>query len=306
VRRITRARYGHRPLVPEDHRQRSSCPLCGSVSREHLFVKDGWPIARCAECTLVYVDAELDRPALEAIYGRDYYQGAVFADYLGERDVRIESARSRVTQIARLAPGGNLLDIGCAAGFFLHAAAERYDVAGVEVSAFASRYAREEFGLRVQTGDIFDASFSDAQFHVVTLWDVVEHLVDPRAVLAEVARVMLSDGLLVLTTGDVEGSLATRDLEYWNLMTPPAHLSFFSRRTIERLLNDAGFEVRRLVADGIISSRPRLSSTGARATLGAFGLGNVMTVFARRTSRPRRRTALARVPVALRRRTGRA
>ena len=202
-----------------------------------------------------------------------------------------------MAHLARLAPGGALLDLGCAAGFFLTAAAERYAVTGVEVSAFASQHARDEFGLRVFTGEIFDAPLADGEFDVVTLWDVIEHVAEPAAVLTEVARVTKPGGLVVMTTGDVSGPLAVRDLERWNLMTPPAHLAFFSPRTIERLLNDSGFELVRHVADGIVSTRPRLNAPLAQTAAGMLGVGNVMTLYARRTARPRRRRVRARLPL---------
>jgi SAM-dependent methyltransferase len=275
-----------------------ACPVCGESRRERLFVKDDWPIARCPACSLVYVDAVLDRDALDALYGRDYFEGDTFAHYLAERDVRVGSARGRVQHLSAIVPGGRLLDVGCAAGFFLEAAAECYAVTGVEISAYASEYARETLGHRVFTGEIFDAPLREGEFDVVTLWDVVEHLADPRSVLAEIARVTRPGGLLALTTGNVEGPLARRDLEHWDLMFPPGHLSFFSPRTVERLLNDAGFEIRRLVADGRVSARPRLTGRLPQLAAGTVGAGNVMTVFARRTSRPRSRPVRARLPKA--------
>jgi SAM-dependent methyltransferase len=283
-----------------EHEPRTGCPVCGEAGREPLFVKDGWPIARCSGCSLVYVDAAVDRETLDAIYGPDYYQGDVFADYLGEHEIRLESGHARARRLAAQVPGGRLLDLGCAAGFFLHAASERYDVTGVEVSAFAAEHARKEFGLRVFTGEIFDAPLEDDEFDVVTMWDVVEHLSDPAEVLREVARVTRPGGLLVLTTGDVEGPLAARDLERWDLMCPPAHLLFFSPRTIELLLSRSGFELTRVIGDGRISSRPRLTGPRFQAAVGALGFGNVMTVFAHRTSTPQRHPLLARVPRPLR------
>jgi SAM-dependent methyltransferase len=244
----------------------------------------------------VYVDAGVDRAALDQIYSRDYYEGDVFDDYLGERDARLAGGRTRAAHLATLVPRGRLLDIGCAAGYFLHAASAHYDVTGVEVSAFAAQHARDEFGHRVFTGEIFDAPLADAEFDVVTMWDVVEHLAEPRAVLGEVARVMRTGGLLALTTGDVEGPLASRDLERWDLMCPPAHLLFFAPRTIERLLNDAGFEMIRILADGRVSTRPRLAGPRVQRVLGTLGVGNVMTILAVRSPQPRRRPLAARIP----------
>ena len=262
-------------------------------------MKDSWPVVRCSGCTLVYVDATLDRAALEDLYGRDYYEGAVFDDYLGERELRLASARGRVRQLMSVAPSGRLLDVGCAAGYFLHAASERYDVTGVEVSAFAAAYARREFGAHVFTGEIFDAPLEDDQFDLVTMWDVLEHVTDPGRVLGEIARVTRPDGLLVITTGNVDGPLARRDLEGWNLMTPPAHLTFFSPRTIEPLLVRSGFQVERLVADGFVSTRPRLVHSRVRAVIGTLGVGNVMTVFARRVDDPQPRRLVARLPAGI-------
>lgn len=280
---------------------RGACPVCREARREHLFEKDGWPVARCARCGLVYVDAMLDRPALDTLYGRDYYEGEAFADYIGERELRAASARRKVAELARLVPCGSLLDVGCAAGFFLQAASERYDVTGVEISEFAARYAREQLGQRVFTGEIFDAPLEDESFDAVTLWDVVEHLADPLATVAEIARVTRKGGVLALSTGNVEGSLARRGLPGWDLMFPPGHLSFFSPRTLEHLLNRAGFQLRRLVADGRFSHRPRLAGARARAAAGSFGIGNVMTAFAVRVDSPRRRSLVARIPEPARR-----
>ena len=111
-------------MVAVAHESLTGCPACGEAARETLFTKDGWPVARCAACSLVYVDAHLDRAALDAIYGRDYFEGDAFADYLGERDDRLIGARDRARLLADVVPGGRLLDIGCAAGFFLEAASQ--------------------------------------------------------------------------------------------------------------------------------------------------------------------------------------
>ena len=148
-------------------------------------------------------------------------------------------------------------------------------------------------------GEIFDAPLVDEEFDVVTMWDVLEHVRDPRATLDEVARVTRTGGFLVLSTGNVEGPLARRDLEHWDLMFPPGHLTFFSPQSLEPLLNRAGFELDRIVGDGRVSRRAGLTRPYSVAAAGAIGLGNVITVTARRVraaERPRRRLLKARVP----------
>jgi SAM-dependent methyltransferase len=251
-----------------------------------LFVKDGFPIARCTACRLVYVDAQIDQVELQSRYGADYYGGGVFHDYLGEREERIAAGRRYSETLARMQPSGRLLDVGCAAGFFLEAAASRWDVTGVELSPFAADYARREFGHRVLTGDIADVGLPDRSFEVVTLWNTIEHMADPRSAIGHVARVAAPDALVVLTTGDVGGPLARRTRQDWNLMTPPEHLSFFDPQTITCLLTGAGLEVRRIVHDGIVTTTGPLAAPIARTVASVAGLGNVMTVYARRCARP--------------------
>jgi 2-polyprenyl-3-methyl-5-hydroxy-6-metoxy-1,4-benzoquinol methylase len=261
---------------------RVACPLCAERTRTRLFEKHGCPVARCPSCHLVYVDAEFGREDVEGLYGEDYYTGDAFHDYLGERAERVAGGRLHAGVLAGVQPGGRLLDVGCAAGFFLEAASAWYDVTGIEVSAFAADYARRELGHRVHTGDIVDVDLGGELFDVVTLWNTIEHVFDPVRVLGEVARHTRPGGLLVLSTGDVSGPLARRDLPGWNLMTPPEHLFFFSPRTIARLLQGAGFEARRFTFDGIVAERGPASRPLARSVAVVAGLGNVMTVYARR------------------------
>jgi SAM-dependent methyltransferase len=261
------------------------CLLCGVGDPAQLFDKDGYPIVRCRSCGLIQVGDELDRDQLEQIYGEAYFTDEVFHDYLSERDIRVASGAVAARALARLVPGGRLLDVGCAAGFFLEAASALYDVTGVEISVFASEYARTELGLRVVTGDITEVELGD-MFDVVTLWNTIEHMADPRGALEKIASLTRPGALLALSTGDVTGPLARRDLRNWNLMSPPYHLSFFSPRTLDLLLAQTGFRLRRIVYDGLVAERGPLARRPAQLLAAALGLGNVMTVYAIRAGAP--------------------
>lgn len=257
-----------------------TCGLCGGTSLERLFEKDGYTIARCRDCQLIQVAPRPTENELLELYDEDYYASDVFHDYLGEREARIESGSRAAGALARIVPGGKLLDVGCAAGFFLHAASEHYDVTGVELSAFAADYARNEFGLRVLTGEIQSVPLQGERFDVITMWNTVEHLGDPLGSLKSVATLARPGSLLVISTGDAESRLARRGLSRWNLMTPPHHLFFFTRPTIDDLLARTGFRLRRFVYDGIFAEEGPLATPRARQAAALAGLGNVMTVYA--------------------------
>lgn len=272
-------------------RQRDQCSLCGGTTLRRLFEKDGYPICRCSSCGLVQVGSSLSHAELEQIYDEAYFSSEVFHDYIAERQVRVEAGRAAVRTLVRLVPSGRLLDVGCAAGFFLEAASPHYEVTGVELSPYASAYAREELGLRVYTGDITAGSLEGEQFDVVTVWNTVEHMANPLEAFEAIAKVSRPGALLVLSTGDASGPLARRDLEGWNLMTPPYHLFFFSPKTIDLLLAKTGFALRRIVYDGAIATRGPLASRVGCLLGTVAGLGNVMTVYAVRDTGPRGATS---------------
>jgi SAM-dependent methyltransferase len=257
--------------------RRTSCALCGAAEREHLLDKDGYPIARCRSCGLVQVDVELGRDELEAIYGEDFFtEEELFHDYVAQRDIRLESGAKLAGVLAGLVPGGRLLDVGSAAGFFLEAASRHYEVTGVEFSPFAADYARKQFGHRVLTGDVTEVDLAGEQFDVVTMWATIEHMADPQAAVQAVASLTRPGGLFVLSTGDVTSPLARRDLHGWNLMLPPYHLFFFSPQTIDLVL----------LYDGVVSESGPLATVRGRSVATALGLGNVMTVYASREPGP--------------------
>ncbi|MFM2118886.1 MAG: hypothetical protein RL722_354 [Pseudomonadota bacterium] len=233
------------------------CNACGAAAPRELFQRDGFHIVECRDCALTYVGEDPATIDFNALYDESYYTGGqegVFADYVGQAPARRAAARRRLSPIwglGRLKSGGRLLDVGCAAGFFLVEAQARYEVSGVELSDYSSRFAREQFGLDVTTGTLQEAAFEPALFDLVTLWDVIEHVADPLAVLTEVARVLAPGGKVVLTTGDIGSRYARARGADWHLLTPPWHLYFFSRATLTGLAARAGLKVDGVSAQGV-------------------------------------------------------
>lgn len=235
-----------------------ACPVCGGVKAEPRFRKEGYDLVRCRDCGLLYVGQDPAGIDFDALYGQSYYTGGndqVFADYTGQQAARRAHARRKLWVLRHLAPRiarqGRLLDVGCAAGFFLAEAQAHYQVQGVELSAWSSAYARERLGLPVVTGTLQQAALPASYFDVVTLWDVIEHVADPVPLLAEVARVLRPDGRLVLSTGDWGSAYAQARGEHWHLLTPPWHLSFFDRATLTRAASAAGLRVVAWRSEGV-------------------------------------------------------
>jgi SAM-dependent methyltransferase len=153
----------------------------------------------------------------------------------------------KLDDLERLAPRGRLLDVGCGAGFFLEAARARgYEVAGVDLSPVPARYAREQYGLDVTIGSLYDYPAPDGSFDIVTIFQTIEHDPDIPRLCRRLHGLLRPGGLLMVTTPAADGFVARVMGRRWFGYRNVEHVSFFTRPSLRRALEDAGFAIERL------------------------------------------------------------
>ena len=260
-----------------------ACVVCGHAHARLQFPKDGYSMVACQACGALYVGEDPAAIDFDALYGQAYYTGgsdAVFADYVGQEAARRAHARRKLAVLRHLPPRiprhGRLLDVGCAAGFFLTEARAHYEVQGVELSTWSSAYARDRLHLPVFTGTLQDAHLPADHFDVVTLWDVIEHVPEPVPVLAAAARVLKPGGRLVLSTGDWGSAYAQARGADWHLMTPPWHLTMFSRASLQAAAERAGLRVVAWRSEGVAGDGPLWRNKAALLASRLLGLGDIV------------------------------
>jgi 2-polyprenyl-3-methyl-5-hydroxy-6-metoxy-1,4-benzoquinol methylase len=200
-------------------------------------------VVGCA-CGLVrtLLPADFD-PA--SIYTEAYFQGGQrdgYADYHASGDELRHEFRRIVATVREHAPGGKLVELGCALGFFLDEAAPYFEISGIEISDHA-RTACQARGLDVVREATPEFLATRGPFDVAVMLDVLEHMPDPGAILDRLHAAMRPNAQLVVTTGDFGSLLARAMGRRWRLMTPPQHLWFFSAETVTRFLARHGFRV---------------------------------------------------------------
>lgn len=269
------------------------CLACGGralrpMAMAYLHRDRRYPLVECRACGMRFLDPRPTGEALAVLYDAAYFEsefrcGRSAAPSFDEGAFRGESA-GLLDAFAALGARGRLLDVGCATGWLLEHARERgWQAQGVEVSPAAAAHARAR-GLEVFEGDLAAARFPDAHFGLVFMGDVLEHVPDCRAVVAEVARILAPGGWLYLrgpiTTHSLARSLAlavSRALgRTLTLHEAPYHLWEFTPRSLTRLVEGAGLEVRSLRQSKIPPGRTRgRKSALERAAMAAIDAINL-------------------------------
>jgi 2-polyprenyl-3-methyl-5-hydroxy-6-metoxy-1,4-benzoquinol methylase len=243
----------------------TTCAYCGTLGQfQHDNLKDRvfgapgtWSIRRCHRCYLAWADPQ---PILEDI-GKLYTTYFTHEEAVARPDAQISSPKKRAIKrlasyllpwrkkalladgryLAHLNPG-RLLDVGCGTGNFLAGmAALGWEATGVEFDDGALRTARQHKGIMVYPGSVEEQGFSDNSFDAITLSNVIEHVPDPAATLAELKRILAPGGRLVLITPNIN-SLGHRIFgRCWRGLEPPRHLFLFNPLTLEGFAKRAGF-----------------------------------------------------------------
>jgi 2-polyprenyl-3-methyl-5-hydroxy-6-metoxy-1,4-benzoquinol methylase len=246
------AREPVRALAPVPDR----CVLCGDSrlslrfpARGEMAQLDGgaWrctsfghrhhpPIYGCEDCGLLF---QWPMPSDEALH--EAYTGVVDPLYMSERENRILTFRNVIRTLGP-GTGRRLLDVGAYCGYFLEVAREHgFRAEGLELSRWAASHARAQ-GFTVHSTPLESLANTAERYEVLTLWDVVEHLPDPREELAAARMLLLPGGRLYLSTIDT-GSLVARLLGARWPWLMDMHLVYFDRPTMSALLEEAGFRV---------------------------------------------------------------
>jgi 2-polyprenyl-3-methyl-5-hydroxy-6-metoxy-1,4-benzoquinol methylase len=191
---------------------------------------------KCKNCHLIYMN-----PMEKVSNTNEYYFKAKNTHGPTIRESYLKTAESQVRLIQKHATGRNLLDVGCAQGFFLYNASRAgYAAKGIEISQDAAEYGIREFDLDIEARPFEELQFPENHFDVVTLWQVLEHVPYPLTVLKEVHRILKPQGLLAVSTPNIEGIPAKiLRRKWWDIKR--LHINQFSTRTLADILENAGF-----------------------------------------------------------------
>lgn len=253
------------PLEENKYKKMDSrCPLCDGDTFNKLYSIQGHDdflaeLYRCTDCCVVFMNPMPTDEYLASFYNSVYYSkqhrqkmgwdvdlNNVSIGVLQANEKRMDLVEKFLDSSLRY-PKGRLLDVGCSTGIFLFEAKQRYwDVQGIEISDQAASRGRINYGLNVITGELTENAFEADVFDVVTAWDVLEHIPNPKEFMGCVKKILKPGGLFVLNTPNVSSTIGYFQGDTWRHLDPPLHVVLYDHISIGILLKMYGFEILRI------------------------------------------------------------
>ena len=257
----------------------SDCQLCGGSSFSRIvhvpFANfssniQEYEILQCANCGLstmhpfpTYSDIEelYIKEGVFSVQRPNPYQGILSFRFLEPLYQKYGTdLRFIAKQCSSLAPKKKkVLDIGCSIGRLLNAfrlvdpRMEILNLTGIDIDPNAKHNAIPYIKDRIIIDDFLKHEF-EHKFDVVTMRFVIEHLLDFKAYLAKAIQILNPEGILFISTPDIESAQAKLLQDKWKLINDPAqkigHLRWFNRKSIEFLARKYRLRIERCINRG--------------------------------------------------------
>lgn len=230
-------------------RAKVRCEQCGGLALEAFAISDlnrgvstvPFTYMKCTNCECLFVSSrptDLDRYYPEAYYTLPSSRAELAAWAAGER-YKLEIVRRYVDR-------GRLVDVGPGSGGFCVLAQDAgFDVSAIEVDPRASQFLERVVGVEVvQSRDEAAAMALLAPADVITMWHVIEHLVDPWEMLSAAASALRPGGVLVIATPNPRSAQFRLTGKYWAHVDAPRHLWLIPMRVLVARAKRIGLIVR--------------------------------------------------------------
>jgi 2-polyprenyl-3-methyl-5-hydroxy-6-metoxy-1,4-benzoquinol methylase len=221
----------------------TDCPFCGSKRFRTRIRAKQKEIRVCDDCGL---GCRVPRTSEDEI--REYYRTAYYAGHnLVFDEKRREVFRKDFDVIAAGMKPGRVLDIGCGMGHFLAFAREKgWQGTGIEPGEYAVHAAREQFGLDVRAATVEELARNGERFDLITLWNVLDHLLEPHSVVIQAAAALAPGGRLAVRSQNYAVRVFLHrvgmgfNIEFMKRNFGMYHESVFTVRGFRRIMHDAG------------------------------------------------------------------
>lgn len=211
--------------------------FCNYLEKERITY------SKCLQCGLIFKKTIIETKEIQKTYNDKNY----FSSYLENYKEFVKVFDQMLNLIEKHKTPGRILDIGCGVGLLLYLAKKRgWEASGIEISKFASNFAKNKLKLNVINSDNLD-TFQDNFFDVIVVNHVLEHIENPLVILRQIKKKLNINGILFIGVPNIEGLFPRFQKENWPSLQPLAHIYQFSPKTLKLLLQKIRFEPIRII-----------------------------------------------------------
>ena len=233
-----------------------NCPLCNSghfhnkvITKDHSVSGESFAIVECDKCKFNFTNPRPSEEEINSFYESENYISHSNSNRsildLAYKTVRHFTLKSKVRLINKLSTKKTILDYGCGTGNFLKECQKNgWQITGVEPNQKANEFASKLTGQDIQK-DL--SSFSDeSQFHIITLWHVLEHIHDLNETIQKLRKLLKKKGYLIIALPNHNSWDAEHYGEYWAGYDVPRHLYHFDTDTMKTFANKHNLKIRHI------------------------------------------------------------
>jgi len=246
------AEYGK---IPEDLLITRKCPTCQNSRFTKELAKDHLTLVRCKKCDLVYTNPIFDEGHYKETYRSSEYQEIV--KDLGEssHEYRLERfGNERISIMKNLLPSGKVikyLDIGCSTGFVVEAAVKSgWKATGIDLNPSAIEFGLSR-GLDLINCSLEDTTFPRNSFDAISLFDVIEHVTNPRDILRQATDLLKPGGIVFLYVPNYDSASRILMGREAHFIWPTHHLNYYTPKTISDLIESEDLKINYLATEGL-------------------------------------------------------
>lgn len=236
----------------EYNKETNECIICRDKSYKYRTFDEyslvPYSMFKCESCGHGMVLPQASKTDLIKYYNKGYFKSESpkdkgYGDYKNDRDNFIKTFNRRLKRVKPYIPNsGKIIEIGCAYGYFLEVIKDKYDYIGIDIVPFAKDNINLETS-KVMCRDLMECNFDKGSFDIAFMWDVIEHLVEPREYIRYLYNILREGGCVVILTQDFDSMAEKLMGKRWEMYKNDEHLYHFTRQSISILLEQEGFRV---------------------------------------------------------------
>ena len=212
-----------------------NCKICNSNNIQFLFSAKGCALKKCVDCHFVFVDPLPSDEEINSIYENEYFDKGKYIDDFAT--IMEYKRRGNLISKCDVVKNSKILDFGCASGEFVNYLKNDYNIKGIDFSNNAIDIAKKKY-FDIENSFYYYNQLEelDDDFDIIVLWDVIEHVKYPLETILLLKQHLKKDGIIILSTPNIGASISKVMKSKWAFMTPPEHLCFFDKKSMNTMI----------------------------------------------------------------------